>query len=188
MATEAQIIANRRNAQKSTGPRTAKGRALVSQNAVTHGLSARKTVISSESQDDFDLHRDRLLAELSPDSPMQTVLAERIVAHSWRLKRIADIQNQTIDELNKKHGTLSSVEKFLLSQNSLHTRPVPNLDSALGRMAIKDFSGARVLDRLLMYERRLEHSLHRTILEFQRLQLIKKIQTDSEMSINNLSI
>lgn len=181
MATEAQIIANRRNAKKSTGPRTAGGKAAVSQNAVTHGFSARKTVISSETQEDFDLHRDRLLAELNPDSPMQKMLAEHIVSHSWRLKRIANIQNQTIDELNEKHNTLSSVEKFFLSQNSLHNRPASNLDSPLGRMAIKDFSGARVLERLLMYERRLEHSLHRTIFEFQRLRLMKKIDIDSEM-------
>jgi hypothetical protein len=40
MATQAQILANRRNAQKSTGPRTEKGKAVVSQNAVKHGLLA----------------------------------------------------------------------------------------------------------------------------------------------------
>jgi hypothetical protein len=187
MATQAQILANRRNAQKSTGPRTSEGKIAVSQNAVTHGLSAQKTVISSESQEDFDLHRDWILSELNPDSPMQKMLAERIVSHSWRLKRIANIQNQTIDELNKKHNTLSSVDKFLLSHKSQNIDPAPNEDLALGRMAIKDFSGPRVLDRLLMYERRLEHSLHRTILEFQRLQLIKKINLDSEMQLSKLT-
>ena len=50
MATEAQILANRRNAQKSTGPRTREGKAAVSQNAIKHGLLARQAVISSESQ------------------------------------------------------------------------------------------------------------------------------------------
>ncbi|MFC1737810.1 hypothetical protein ACFL1G_02025 [Planctomycetota bacterium] len=50
MSTEAQILANRRNAQKSTGPRTPRGKAIVSQNAITHGLSARQAVISSESR------------------------------------------------------------------------------------------------------------------------------------------
>ncbi|MCP4263825.1 MAG: hypothetical protein GY774_40915 [Planctomycetes bacterium] len=188
MATEAQIMANRRNAKKSTGPLTTKGKAVVSQNAVTHGLSAQKAVISSESQEDFDHHRERILDELIPDSPMQKMLAEHIVLHSWRLKRLTIIQNQTIEELNKKHNTLSSVDKFLLSKKSPNNDSSPNPDSDLGRMAIKDFSGARVLDRLLMYERRLEHSLHRTILEFQRLQLMKKINTESEMQISKLAI
>jgi len=56
MTTETQIITNRRNTLKSTGPRTPKGKAAVSQNAVKHGLSARSAVISSESQADFDLY------------------------------------------------------------------------------------------------------------------------------------
>lgn len=57
MATEAQILANRRNAQKSTGPRTPQGKAAVSQNAVKHGLLARQDVINLESQADFELYR-----------------------------------------------------------------------------------------------------------------------------------
>jgi hypothetical protein len=35
-------------------------------------------------------------------------------------------------------------------------------------VVVKDFSYARVLDRLLMYERRIEHSLYRTMGELQR--------------------
>ncbi|MBN1806826.1 MAG: hypothetical protein JW837_16380 [Sedimentisphaerales bacterium] len=215
MATKAQIQANRRNSKKSTGPRTQKGRAIVSKNAISHGLSARQTVIGSEKQADFDLYRDIMLAELMPDSPMQASLAERIISLSWRLKRIANIQNQTIDALNKDNTSspLDELTRSILSRyfprsqdsphhsaylpQSPHTTPhhAPHLladtpvsdpDLALGRMAIKDFSNARVLDRLLMYERRLEHSLYKTILEFQRLQLIKKINLDSEVKIREL--
>jgi hypothetical protein len=39
MATEKQIAANRRNAQRSTGPRTAAGKSISSRNAFRHGLS-----------------------------------------------------------------------------------------------------------------------------------------------------
>jgi hypothetical protein len=39
MATARQIAANRRNAQRSTGPRTAAGKSTSSRNALRHGLS-----------------------------------------------------------------------------------------------------------------------------------------------------
>ena len=39
MTTERQIMANRANAQKSTGPKTAAGRLKSSRNAYRHGLS-----------------------------------------------------------------------------------------------------------------------------------------------------
>ena len=180
MATEAQILANRRNVQKSTGPRTPEGKAIVSQNAVKHGLSARLDVISSESQADFDLYCDRMLAELAPVGPMESMLAERIVSLSWRLKRAGRIQNQTINALDadKTSSPLAKLTQSLFPKAQNQSPPDPSAcdgDLALGRMAIKDFSNARVLDRLLMYERRIEHSLYRTILELQRLRLIRKL-------------
>jgi len=181
MATEAQIIANRRNAQKSTGPRSRQGKAAVSQNAVQHGLLARHDVISSESQADFDLYRDRMLIELAPASPMESMLAERIVSLSWRLKRAGRIQNQTIDAMNTdmNSGPLTKLTQSLLFKGRDQSQPDPSTSAAnitLGRLAIKDFANARVLDRLLMYERRIEHSLYKTILELQRLNLIRKLK------------
>ena len=181
MTTEAQNHANRLNAQKSTGPRTSEGKAAISQNAVKHGLSARQTVINSESQADFDLYRDRILSELAPVSPMESMLAERIVSLSWRLKRTGRIQNQTIDALNAGNTSspLAKLTQSLLFKNRDQSQTAQSASPtalALGRMAIKDFSHARVLDRLLMYERRIEHSLYKTILELQRLRLMRKLE------------
>ena len=192
MSTEAQILTNRRNAQKSTGPHTPRGKAAVSQNAEKHGLSARRAVISSESLADFDLYRDQILTELAPASPMESILAERIVNLSWRLKRVCRIQNQTIDALSAP-DTPSPFAKLTQSQFykgqhrplDVPSESAPNL--ALGRLAIKDFSNARVLDRLLMYERRIENSLYKTILELQRLNIIKKMNMGSEMPFNQLN-
>ena len=48
MATAAQIAANRRNALKSTGPRTGAGKAASSRNALRHGLRARTAVVLGE--------------------------------------------------------------------------------------------------------------------------------------------
>ena len=41
------------NGAKSRGPKTARGRAFSSQNAVTHGLTARTLVLTNEKLDEF---------------------------------------------------------------------------------------------------------------------------------------
>jgi len=192
MATQAQILANRRNAQKSTGPQTTSGKAAVSQNATKHGLSARQAVIGSESHADFNLYRDQILDELNPQSPMESMLAERIVTLSWQLKRVSRLQNQTIDALNALNtsGPLSKLTQSLLSKphHCPHADPAESsAELALGRLAIKDFSNTRVLERLLMYERRIESSLYRTTLELQRLNLIKKMNAGRETPFNQLA-
>jgi hypothetical protein len=180
MATESQILANRRNAQKSTGPRTQDGKAIVSQNAFKHGLTAVYDIISSESPADFELYRDLMLAEMAPAGPMESTLAERIVSLSWRLKRAIRIQNQAIDALNadKTSSPLAKLAQSLFFKGPVPSQGGPSTSDAalaLGRMAVKDFSYARVLDRLLMYERRIEHSLYKTLFELQRLQLIRNL-------------
>ena len=187
MASEAQIIANRRNARKSTGPRSRKGKNAISQNAVKHGLMARQAVISSENRAEFRIYRDWMLAELAPAGPMESILAQRIVSLSWRLKRAGIIQKQTIDAM-KADNTVSPLTK--LTQSIVFKnqgQPLPDssttaADLTLGRLVIKDFSNARVLERLLMYERRLEHSLYKTILELQRLQLMREVDPESDIT------
>ncbi|MBN2128115.1 MAG: hypothetical protein JW741_01410, partial [Sedimentisphaerales bacterium] len=87
MVTEAQMAANRLNAQKSTGPRTAEGKAKVAQNAVKHGLLARDAVIRGEDPDEFALFRDEMLDELAPVGALESMLAGRIVGLAWRLRR-----------------------------------------------------------------------------------------------------
>jgi hypothetical protein len=46
----------------------------------------------------------------------------------------------------------------------------------LGRSVIRDFANARVLDRLILYERRIENSQHKTLRELERRQIIRQFQ------------
>ena len=192
MATKAQIIANRRNAQKSTGPRTPKGKTIVSRNAVKHGLLARQNVISTEKKADFDIYQNRIFSELAPESPMESILAERVVTLSWRLNRIGCVQAQTIDAMNEdyKSSPLTKLTQSLFFKHNNQSQNAPSAppaDLALGHLAIKDFSNSRVLERLLMYERRIENSFNKMIQEFQRLRIMRKINTESELPFNQLT-
>jgi hypothetical protein len=190
MTTPAKILANRQNAQKSTGPRTPQGKAVASQNSLKHGLSTQQAVIGLESREEFDLYREQFLEELAPQTPVESMLAERIVTLSWRLKRSLRIQTQTIDALNapkKPDPLIEKLKKRFNFSESYDTQENQSLDLSLGRMAIKDFSNDRVLERLLMYERRLEHSLYRTLIELQRLNLIKNLDNDTVKQLKRLA-
>src|SRR4030042_1856755 len=177
MATEAQIVANRQNSQKSTGPLTAKGKEKVAQNAVKHGLFSQKNVVISEDQVEYDLLEGEMLEELAPDGVMESILAERIVSLTWRLKRAERMQNEAIDfkirrEINSMFPELS---KSLLTGEPQQS-PKKYDDIVLGYIAHRDFVDARVLERLSMYERRFELSLYKTMAEFKKLQKDRKAE------------
>ena len=53
MSSKAQVKANRKNAKKSTGPKTAEGKEKVSKNAAKHGLFAAEAVITGENPADY---------------------------------------------------------------------------------------------------------------------------------------
>ncbi len=183
MSTKAQTIANQHNAQKSTGPRTPQGKADASQNSLKHGMTANQIVIKSEDQADFDFHRAQILDELAPSTPIEAMLADRIASTSWRLKRAENFQNLSIDALGtpKNNPLTKLLAKYADAQQTESSESDPEL--ALGRMLIKDFSNNRVLEKLLMYERRIEGSLYRTMLEIQRINMIKKLKADQDPAL-----
>ena len=174
MASEAQISANRLNSQKSTGPRTAEGKATVAQNAVKHGLRAEQMVIKGEDPGEFESYRDQMLGELHPHGALESILAERAVGLAWRLRRAEHLQAAVFDAMLFDEET-SPVQKLT---RSLRGKSAGDGASALGRVAVRDFGHAQVLYRLGMYERRLEHSLQKTLNELQKLRRLRELEED----------
>ncbi len=181
MTTEAQVQANRKNAQKSTGPRTTEGKAAVSQNAVKHGFLSRLDVIRGEEQAEFDLHREKMLEEWAPVGPMESMLAERIAGLSWRLQRAERMQSEAFEALltPDTSGLAVRIAQSLRPKRSQEEEESES-ELAFGRAVVKDFGHGRVLDRLFMYERRMEHSLYRTMAELQRLRLLREVDGPAE--------
>ncbi len=174
MASIAQIQANRLNAQKSTGPRTAEGKERASRNALRHGLLAREAVIQGEDPEEFELYREGMLQELAPAGAVEAMLAERVVGLSWRLRRAERLQNAAFAALDEGEPTPlleARHEEWKQLKGSEWDRDIAGVveeDAALGKVVVADFGGTRVLDRLLMYERRIESSLYRTMAELRR--------------------
>ena len=80
MTSERQIETNRRNAAKSTGPRSDAGKAAVALNGIKHGLLSRQVLIKGESEADLVGFGKRLRAQLVPVGELEFLLADRIVS------------------------------------------------------------------------------------------------------------
>jgi hypothetical protein len=177
MASVAQIQANRSNAQKSTGPRTAQGKATASQNAVKHGLLAEQVVIHGEDPAEFDLYREGMLTELAPEGVVEAMLAERAVSLAWRLRRAERLQSAVFATVYRENAD----DVVLWPKHGLPIQPRPDEDEViLGQVVMTDFARAQVLDRLLVHERRIESSLYRTMGELRKEREARAAEVDAE--------
>jgi hypothetical protein len=88
MATEAQIEANRRNSQKSTGPRTSEGRSRSKFNALDHGCRANILVLPTEDFGEYQEEANAWKLSWQPRNPVEEFLVDRVVNLSWLSKRI----------------------------------------------------------------------------------------------------
>src|SRR6202790_1525841 len=87
-ATLKQFAANRRNAQKSTGPKTPEGKAAVSMNSLRHGLRARTVVLPGEDLHEFQQLCDDLEVEWQPQSRSEQFYLEQMAVSQWKLVRL----------------------------------------------------------------------------------------------------
>ena len=92
MTTNAQIKANRKNAKKSTDPRTEEGKSRVAKNALKHGLLARDTVLPGEDPADFDKQLSALEADIQPANSLEFELVRQIADAQWRMRRLTRLE------------------------------------------------------------------------------------------------
>jgi hypothetical protein len=97
MATVAQMRANRVNAQRSTGPRTADGKAVVGANALRAELRSARLLVEGEDPQEFQALCGELHAALRPVGAVEIALAERIAVALWRQRRLINAEAAAID-------------------------------------------------------------------------------------------
>jgi len=71
---------NRRNALKSTGPKTPEGKAAVRHNAVKHGLLSKDVLLPGEDEAALKELGGRLREELQPVGELENLLVDRIIS------------------------------------------------------------------------------------------------------------
>ena len=202
MTSNKQLAANRRNAKKSTGPRTDKGKAVAKFNALRHGLLAQEVVLPGEDESAFDELYDQLREELLPEGELEFRLVERIAASFWRLHRIGRVeagifalQRTKIDierakneaERHVNKSNLLNVSDFVVTkitdENSYH-EALARVEEArisqegdlptMGLTFVEDARSENAFSKLSRYEAGIERSLYRAIHELQRLHAKRK--------------
>jgi hypothetical protein len=127
MTTEAQVAANRSNAQSSTGPRTEEGKHASRLNAVTHGFSGSIAVLPTEDPEEYARFREALLESLAPVGALEDRLAEEVVEGSWRLRRAANLEFGVL-----VRGVAYADERFFISRRRIFE--VTNADITSARL------------------------------------------------------
>ena len=92
MSTDSQIEANRLNAQHSSGPVTATGKARSRLNAVRDNITGQVTSLNDEDRAIFNQVLNDHIAGLKPEGAEELRLANSIAWDQWRLDRIRAIE------------------------------------------------------------------------------------------------
>lgn len=98
MTSEAQIAANRKNALKSTGPRTSKGKAVSRRNAVRHGVLSENVAVVGDDADIFRNLRSGLMNDFDPQTEMESLMVDRIAILFWRERQLVNSESSMISE------------------------------------------------------------------------------------------
>ena len=140
MSKMSKQLANPANAQKSTGPITAAGKARSAMNSRTHGLCAKEVVVGPEEQADYHSLLEAYLLELDPDGPVEQTLFSEIVAAAWQLGRVQRMETEACS------GKSSYAE--ILDDEVLQKK----------------------LDRLARHHTRIERTFHRCLKQLKAIQ------------------
>jgi hypothetical protein len=153
MASLSQIEANRRNSQKSTGPRTASGKAASSQNACQTGLYAEAPIVEFEDPAALEALTASYENTYRPANPDERALLDTLIHTDWLLRRMRRVETQAWNRQTDKLRN-DSFYQFDPQYALIHT-----------------YSG--IHDRLDRIQRRLsalERVYHRTLIDLRRLQ------------------
>jgi hypothetical protein len=98
MSSQAQIIANCANAAHSTGPKSVEGKARVSQNRTTHGLSGRSFLLPGEDERAYVKLFARLTVDHLPSTATERALVQTAAQNQWRMERAISWETDLMTE------------------------------------------------------------------------------------------
>jgi hypothetical protein len=162
MCSEKQVEANRKNCLKSTGPNTWQGKAVVSQNAIKHGILSARVTIDEEDRQKFLEFANRLNTEFRPTDSIQEFLVDRIISCAWRLQRLIHIESLLLQKVTRSDWN-SAIANY-------------------GEIFFGD--DGQSMSTLSRYEKSIENSLYRSLILLKDLQRIRIVPIELPVTID----
>ena len=123
MSSLRQIEANRRNAQKSTGPTSVTGKAASSMNALKTGIHAKSLVLPSENLADLEQLIDDYYQTTIPTTPEARSLVDDLIYGEWLKRRLRAAETQI--------WAYDHQENYRPTPSTLSDRPPPTAANLL---------------------------------------------------------
>jgi hypothetical protein len=155
MSTQKQIAANRRNAQKSTGPKTEQGKSISRLNARRDGFTGQVIILDAEDRPHFEQFQAKLLADLHPETVLERSLAHSIALDTWRLNHLRAVEINLYALAAENPGAATATD--------------PRVQPAVADADTFAKQSEHFL-RLSLYEQRLNRSLHKNLAALHTLQ------------------
>lgn len=95
-AVVARAVRNRKNAARSTGPRSAAGKRKVALNPIAHGLRSQIPILPGESAASWRRFRTEVISDLGAKGAAQQELAVRVATILWRLRRCSVYEESVV--------------------------------------------------------------------------------------------
>jgi hypothetical protein len=171
MATQKQIDANRINALKSTGPRTATGKSKSRLNALRDGLTGQIVTLSPQDRPVFEQLKAEVLAGFNPQTIIERKLAHAIAWDTWRLDHLRAIEMNLYVMGHEEYANEQIASTDLTDPEAL-TEP-DDLDTAFADVRTFQTEAPR-LELMSLYEQRMTRNLHRNIGLLRDLQAERK--------------
>ena len=162
-----QLAANRANAKKSTGPKTEEGKKRSSLNALRHGLTGQVSLMTDEDRAAHDAFSKGIIDDLKPVGAMELQLAQRIATDSWRINRLAAFEDNIYCMWHDTN----------LPNESNH----PQIDTACSQTQTY-LHKSEELNRLSLYEQRLNRSIQKNMAMLKQLQKERKAEQQSQVT------
>jgi hypothetical protein len=105
------------NNEHKGGPKTPQGKDIAKMNALKHGLLSKEVLIDGESEDELLLITSNFNQEFEPETEMEKVLVDRIVANIWRLKRAMKMEDGEV--ISSGGGLMYDSDKFFRYETML---------------------------------------------------------------------